>query len=74
MVGLGTQDSLSLAKKFVSRTKVKSFPMLWDKTGKSWSALGVRAQPAWMLIATDGKVIDAQLGEIPYAEILNTIA
>ena len=47
--------------------------LLWDKTGRSWRALGVPAQPAWMLIATDGTIIGTDLGRIPYEEILAEI-
>jgi hypothetical protein len=73
VIGLGTQNSLALAKTFISRTKLKSFPMLWDKTGMSWAKLGVPAQPAWMLIAADGKVLNGRLGSIPYKDVLKTI-
>ena len=73
VIGLGTQDNLAQAKKFITRTKVKSFPMLWDKTGSSWAKLGVPAQPAWMLIARNGEILASELGEIPYDEVLAAI-
>ena len=47
--------------------------LLWDKTGESWTKLGIPAQPAWMLVGTDGAVIDAQLGSIPYKAVLAAI-
>ena len=47
--------------------------LLWDSTGKSWTKLGVPAQPAWMLIAADGTVIGTDLGAIPYKEVLAEI-
>jgi hypothetical protein len=74
VIGLGTQDDLGSAKGFVSRTKVKSFPMYWDKTGRSWALLGVPAQPAWILVSKDGKVLSSQLGSIPYKDVLKAIA
>lgn len=74
VIGLGTQDDLKRAKTFISRTKVKSFPMYWDKTGKSWTLLGVPAQPAWILISKDGKVLNGELGSIPYEDVLKAIA
>ena len=73
VIGLGTQDDLARAKVFVTRTKVKSFPMYWDKTGQSWSKLGVPAQPAWILIGKDGTLLGAELGSIPYDEVLKAI-
>jgi hypothetical protein len=74
VIGLGSQDNLKQARSFITRTKVKSFPMYWDKTGQSWTKLGVPTQPAWFLIASDGTVLDAQLGSIPYAKVLKAIA
>ena len=74
VIGLGTQSSLDLAKKFITRTKVKSFPMYWDKSGTSWAKLGVPAQPAWMLIAPGGRILNSQLGSIPYTDVLKAIA
>ena len=73
MIGLGTQDDFKYAQRFRSRTKVSTVRLLWDKTGKSWSKLGVPAQPAWMLIAADGTVLGTDLGAIPYDEILTEI-
>ena len=73
MIGLGTQDDFAYAKRFRARTKISTVRLLWDKTGKSWTSLGVPAQPAWMLIATDGTVLGTDLGEIPYDEILAEI-
>ena len=66
-------DVSAQAKKFITRTKVKSFPMLWDKTGSSWAKLGVPAQPAWMLIARSGEILASELGEIPYDDVLTAI-
>ena len=74
VIGLGTQDSLSDAKKFINRTKVKSFPMYWDKTGTSWAKLGVPSQPAWLLISRTGKVLAGELGSIPYDDVLKAVA
>ncbi len=47
--------------------------LLWDGTGTSWAKLRIPAQPAWMLIATDGTVIDAELGSIPYAAVVGAL-
>ena len=73
MIGLGTQDDLNQAKSFQKRNKVSTVKLLWDSTGKSWTKLGVPAQPAWMLIAADGTVLGTDLGAIPYEEVLAEI-
>jgi hypothetical protein len=73
VVGLGTQDSLDLAKKFRSRHKVTSVKMLWDATGSSWNELGVPGQPAWLLFGKGGDIINGDVGPIPYSEVLDQI-
>jgi hypothetical protein len=47
--------------------------MVWDSTGKSWAALGVPSQPAWILLDKDGVVKSGDSGEIPYEDILKQI-
>lgn len=70
MVGLGTQDTFKDAQSFLKRHKITTVKLLWDRTGKSWTKLGIPAQPAWMLIAPDGTVKASDLGAIPYETIL----
>ncbi len=70
MVGLGTQDGLVPAQAFLKRHKISAMKLLWDKTGVSWTKLGIPAQPAWILIAPDGTITSSNLGTIPYATIL----
>ncbi len=48
--------------------------MYWDRTGLSWTLMGVPAQPAWILISKDGKVLNGELGSIPYKDVLKAIA
>ena len=72
VIGLGTQDDLKLARDFVTKGKI-TFPMLWDKTSDSWRRLGVRSQPAAVLVATDGHELGRWQGRIDNKEneILN---
>lgn len=44
--------------------------MVWDSTGKTWKALKVPSQPAWVLLNADGTIKDSDLGDIPYDELL----
>ena len=62
-----------MAKSFLTRNKISKMKLLWDGTGISWAKLRIPAQPAWMLIATDGTVIDAELGSIPYAAVIGAL-
>ena len=69
MVGLGSQDSLSDAQGFVSRYGV-TFTMLWDGSGRSWRELGVRGQPAALLLARDGSELGRWFGPFPEDEVV----
>lgn len=69
---MGSQDDLAYAKRFVRRHKV-TFRMLWDPTGKTWEALGVRFQPAALLIARDGSAIRAYPGPFDERDVLERI-
>jgi hypothetical protein len=70
VVGLGAQDTLKLAKTFRSRHKIKQVKLLWDSTGKSWDALGIPSQPAWILLNVDGSIRSSGTGSIPYKDVL----
>ena len=73
MVGLGTQDDLGQAKSFLARHKISAMKLLWDKTGKSWTELGIPAQPAWLLLDKAGKTIASDTGAIPYEDVLKSL-
>ena len=49
--------------------------MLWEEGGSSsWRALGVRGQPAWMLLDQYGqKLIDVRFGGIDESRVLQAI-
>jgi hypothetical protein len=69
-MGLGTQDSLSEAEEFVAVHRIESFPMLWDESFESWVALGVASQPAAILFAADGTLLQSWRGVFDEAEVL----
>lgn len=74
MVGLGTQDDLDYALRFVEATGTVSFPMLWDPSFDSWRQLGIRGQPAGMLATAGGTLVAQWRGAIPEDEVLQAIA
>ncbi len=74
VVGLGTQDDLTLAREFVESTGISSFQMLWDESFDSWAQLGVASQPAWALFTASGEQVDGSYGEIDTVSVLESIA
>ncbi len=73
VVGLGTQDDLDYAVRFVEATGTVSFPMLWDPSFESWIHFGIPGQPAGVLLDADGNVVDTWLGPIPEERVLDTL-
>ena len=74
MIGLGTQDSGEEAADFVREYETYSFPMYWDETFESWTAIGISSQPAAALISADGEPIAGWLGNFPMDEVLELAA
>lgn len=48
--------------------------MLWDPTGASWDALGVRHQPAALLLSPTGEVLRAYRGPFDEDDVLARVA
>ncbi len=49
VVGIGAQDNLAHAQRFVEQTGV-TFTMLWDPTWDSWNHYGIRSNSStWLL-------------------------
>lgn len=59
-----------MAVDFVDDTDATSFPMLWDPSGASWASFGVRGQPAWVVIAPDGRMTIQEYGAIDEDTVL----
>lgn len=70
IVGVGTQDTLADAQKFVARAKIKTVTMLWDESARSWNYWGVSGQPAALLIDANGKFVKAWTGELDMAAVV----
>ena len=73
VIGLGAQDSLPEAKAFVRERGTRSFPMVWDPSGESWTELGVPAQPAAVLFDRRGRERGRWFGEFDGAAILRRL-
>ncbi|MCC5953499.1 MAG: TlpA family protein disulfide reductase [Acidimicrobiia bacterium] len=73
IVGLGTQDDLAFARRFVEQHS-PPFTMLWDESFESWRELGVRAQPAAQLFDADGTHLGTWSGSVDQDGILAALA
>ena len=57
VVGVGAQDDLAYAERFVSRTGV-AFTMLWSDSFASWNHFNIRRNSTVLLLDSGGNVID----------------
>jgi thiol-disulfide isomerase/thioredoxin len=71
VVGLGTQDDLTMAQSFVQTYGVSRPTMLWDPSFDSWLELGITAQPTWILLSPEGAEIDRWVGQLPEEDVLD---
>ena len=63
MIGLGAQDDLALARDFVAKTGIRSFPMVWDASFASWRHYGIQVNSeTWMLDKTGARVGPKRFG------------
>lgn len=72
MVGLGTQDGLDAAEKFVARHNI-SFQMLWDESFESWRELGVASQPVSILLSAEGRELKRWSGELSEGDMAEVL-
>ena len=70
VVGLGTQDTFADAEAFRSEFDMSSTRLLWEDGCDSWQLLGVRAQPAGILLDADGNVIESWQGPVSPDDVL----
>ena len=57
MVGIGAQDDLAFAERFVSQTGT-TFTMLWSDSSDSWRHFGVRRNSSVRLLDSSGNLAD----------------
>ena len=74
VVGLGTQDTLPEAEEFRAEFEMTSTDLFWDEGFDSWQALGIRAQPAGILLDADGNVVESWLGPVSPDDVLAALA
>lgn len=76
IIGLGAQDDLEFARRFVDRTNTGGgeITMVWDETFETWRALGVRSQPYWLLYDADGELIASGPGAVDESVVQSVLA
>ena len=57
VVGIGAQDDLAYAERFVSQTGT-TFTMLWSDSGEAWRHFGVGRNSSVRLLDSGGNVAD----------------
>lgn len=61
VVGIGAQDDLAFAERFLGQTGV-TFTMLWSDSFESWNHFGVRRNSTVMLLDRGGNVVAGSAG------------
>lgn len=66
VIGLGALDSRKLADDFLASTGTGGgeLTMVWEQSGASRSAFGVRSQPYWLLFDENGNEVTSRPGVI----------
>ena len=73
MVGIGAQDDLAFAERFVDQTGT-TFTMLWSDSNESWSHFGVNRNSTVMLLDGGGNVVEGSAGSYDPDRIVDVLA
>jgi len=71
VLGLGGQDDLEFANRFVTSLGLDQTPitMVWDPSFVSWRELGIRSQPYWVLYDAAGQEVASRPGAVDIAAV-----
>ena len=66
VLGLGAQDSLDFANRFVASAGVadSGITLVWDQSFQSWRQFGIRSQPYWILFDDAGNEVASRPGSV----------
>lgn len=73
VVGVGAQDDLAFAERFVSQTGT-TFPMLWSDSNESWRHFGVSRNSSVLLLDSGGNLADGGVGGFDPASLSDRLA
>jgi hypothetical protein len=74
VIGLGAQDDLERARRFVDETGTGGLLMLWDPSAATWRHFGVTRQPAMVLTDPAGNPLRTWPGAFDEAAVLEALA
>ena len=73
VVGIGAQDDLAYAERFVSQTGA-TFTMLWSDSNASWRHFGVSRNSSVLLLDSAGNLADDSAGTFNPASLPQRLA
>ena len=73
VVGIGAQNDLALAERFVSQTGT-TFTMLWSDSNESWRHFGVSRNSSVLLLDRGGRLADDRAGGFDPASLSDRLA
>ena len=53
-IGIGARDTVDSLEEFVRKYELEHFPNVSDPNASLWGDLGVRGQPTWIFVFSDG--------------------
>ena len=73
VVGIGAQDDLAYAERFVDQTGT-TFPMLWSASTQSWRHFDVSRNSSVRLLDSAGNLVDDGPGSFDAASLSDRLA
>ncbi len=73
VVGIGAQDDLAFAKRFVDQTGT-TFTMLWSDSDESWRHFGVSRNSTVLLLDRGGNVVEGSAGSYDPDSLITQLA
>ena len=73
VVGIGSQDDLAHAKRFLGQTGA-TFTMLWSDSFESWNHFDVSRNSAVLLLDSDGNLVDESAASFDSQSLVERLA
>ena len=73
VVGIGSQDDLAFAERFLGQTGV-TFTMLWSDSFESWSHFGVSRNSSVLLLDAGGNLLNDSSSSFDPASLSDRLA
>ena len=73
VVGIGAQDDLAFAERFLGQTGV-TFTMLWSDSFESWNHFGVNRNSSVLLLDAAGNLVDDSASSFDAGRVAQRLA